>query len=139
LPIKESEMPKKQAVSAQWLLDHYDFARARFLLNNVDKDLREGPYLIAMKKSPTAGAKEGYLKLDLSAVDSTDIPLFVQRYTVLAAQEQNRFSKERLKLFALQLRGMLKMLARGGQMVTQAIEQVIEFIPEHNPTVPLKH
>lgn len=113
LPVVDVPTPKP---SADWILEHYDYARARSLLNLLPGNSREGPYFISVLKPLEwdAGAPSQYLFQDMSAVPAnTDlISWWVREFLNQAAQE--RFWEARTAgSLVLKLRTTIAALAIG--------------------------
>jgi hypothetical protein len=84
-------------LSGQWVLDNYDYARARSLLRALPGPNRDGPYILAAFRplgSAAAGAPSGpYLFQNLSSVPPHLAASWVREFLNQAAQE--RFWEER--------------------------------------------
>lgn len=117
-------------ISVDWVLEHYDYGRARALLNAIPGDLRNGPYFISTLE-PLSGRTVllgQYLYQNLSAVpaDANLIPLWVKAFLNQAAQE--RFWEEnRAEMFTLELRTTISILAEGLPEVRRALEDWIAW------------
>jgi hypothetical protein len=114
LPIK-SPLPANP--TAEWLLDNYDFARARVLLDLLPGAHNVGPYFVSVLK-PLRGAGQlsgQYLFQNLSAVpaESQDlISLWILEFMNLAAQERF-WEPKTAELLTLKLRSTISVLAAG--------------------------
>jgi hypothetical protein len=122
----DSPIPDK--VTPQWLLDRYDYARARAILAKVDSSLRKGPYLISTLK--TASEQQqitgAVLFQDLSLVPPHLVASWYEMFLNQAAQE--RFWEERrLQQIALRMRTVIAVLAIGLPEVQGALEQWIRW------------
>lgn len=120
--------PLPENVTAQWLLDHYDYARARVILSRIDATFRRGPYLLssltaAGERQPISGP---VLFQDLSSVPSHLVANWYELFLNQAAQE--RFWEEhKLRQVALRMRTIIGILAIGLPEVQGALEQWIRW------------
>jgi hypothetical protein len=82
--------PDTEAVTPEWILIHYDYARARYWMRALPGTNRAGPYLVSTLHplSQTTAAPERYLFQDLSAVPPHLVSLWVEEFLNQAAQEQ---------------------------------------------------
>ena len=117
--------------SAEWVLDHYDYARARALLDLVPRTSREGPYIVSVLKPLGSGDSiSQYLFQDFSAVpagNSDLISWWVREFLNQAAQE--RFWEPRTaESLVLRLRTTLAILATGFPMVQEGLNSWITWI-----------
>jgi hypothetical protein len=113
--------------SAQWLLEHYDYARARFLMRSL-QGTREGPYIVSSLQplSKTATLSGYYLSQDLSSVPPDLVSLWVGEFLNQAAQE--RFWTESSgKTLVLRLRTSIGILALGLPDVRKALDDWIAW------------
>jgi hypothetical protein len=92
-------------LNADWVLDHYDYARSQVLLSAIQGSHPEGPYVVS-----TAGPLSGQpsidrncLYQDLSSVPGRVIPLWLMEFTEQAAQERF-WQKRSVAHFLLKLR-----------------------------------
>jgi hypothetical protein len=126
LPI---EVPPWSAISPEWLLEQYDYARARFLLRALPGTHRDGPYIVsALKPISGTGTLSGqYLYQDLSTIPPHLVSVWVKEFLNQAAQE--RFWEERTtEQFALKLRRTVGTLALGLPDVLKASETWIAWV-----------
>jgi hypothetical protein len=128
LPLTEAPGP---APSAEWLLAHYDYARARSLLRRLDSQRRDGPYLVSVLRplgeAPPHASGARHLFQDLSAVPSHLVREWVKEFVNQAAQE--RFWEERTAAgLVLRLRLTLGVLSLGLPEVRQAVDTWIAWI-----------
>jgi hypothetical protein len=117
-------------VTASWLLEHYDYPRARVLLNLLPGDRRNGIYFISSLKPLARSNIPPYLYQDLSAVPTSPddlISWWVGEFMNQAAQEQ--FWQPRTgELFALKLRTTVAVLGVGLPEVQQALKSWISWV-----------
>jgi hypothetical protein len=112
-----------QSVSTQWMLDNYDYARARSLLRYLRGTTREGPYIVsALTPIGASGlSPDQYLFQDLSTVPPSLIATWVKEFLNQAAQE--RFWDQRTGArFALKLRLTIGVLGEGLPEVRKALD-----------------
>lgn len=122
---------------AQWVLDHYDYARARVLLRAVPEGgtHRNGPYIVSslVPLSMTSTLSPPYLYQDLSYVPSPPprlVRLWVNEFLDQTAQA--RFGEARqVRQLALKLRQAIAVIAQGLPDVLEALDRWIVWI---NPT-----
>lgn len=126
LPVDSSP---EDAISVDWVLEHYDYARARALLRFILGDNRNGPYFISALE-PLTGKKtisDQYLYQDLSTVPEELIHIWVKEFLNQAAQERF-WAKNKAKMFVLKLRTTIGVLAKGNEMVRNALKKWISWI-----------
>ncbi len=120
--------PRGPTVSAEWVLDNYDYARARALLRHVPGSHRDGPYLVSVL-TPLGGAGSSsgqYLFQDLSSVPPHLAASWVKEFLNQAAQE--RFWDERTGArLALKLRVTVGILGEGLPEVRKALDNWISW------------
>jgi len=126
LPVEASPDPNP---SADWLLEHYDYARARALLDVLPGNLREGPYIISALAPLQSVSPGQYLFQDLSAVPAKDSDLaswWVREFLSQAAQE-HYWEPKTTELFALKMRTTIAVLAVGFPEVQKALDGLISW------------
>jgi hypothetical protein len=128
LPVR-SEPPTP--VTGQWVLDNYDYARARSLLRALPGSNRDGPYILAAFRplgGATAGATSGpYLFQDLSSVPPHLGASWVREYLNQAAQE--RFWEERTAVqLAQRMRATVGIMGSGLPEVRKALDGWITWV-----------
>jgi hypothetical protein len=118
-----------EGVSAQWILDNYDYARARSLLRYLPGSNRDGPYLLSTltplgaASAPTAGPR---LFQDLSRVPPHLAASWVKAFLDQAAQERFWDERSGAKL-ALELRVTVAILGEGLPEVKKALDSWIAW------------
>jgi hypothetical protein len=113
-------------VSAQWLLDTYDYAHARFLLHSVPGDLSRGPYLVS-SLHPLGKATSGpYLVQDLSSVPPHLVSLWTGEFLNQAAQE-HFWEQGTGTMLALRMRTAIGIMAEGLPDVRKSLESWISM------------
>jgi hypothetical protein len=121
-------MPGSGAVSPQWVLDNYDYARARVLLRAVGRTGRDGPYLISSLQ-PLDGATAAtgpHLFQDLSSIPPTLATAWTREFLNQAAQQ--RFWEERTgAVLGLKMRTTIRVLATGLPDVQRSLGEWIRW------------
>jgi hypothetical protein len=116
----------------EWILDHYNYGRARSLLRFVRGAHRAGPYLISTL-SPLSGYEPfptRYLLQDLSLVpyDHPDLVFaWVQEFLQRASQPQ-RWEEMSTKQFALRLRQAIAIVATDIPEIRNTLESRITWV-----------
>lgn len=74
---------------AEWILGHYDHARAQALFRRMGRNMQRGPYIIS-SLSPLGDSKTSELLLqDQSPVPATLVELWVKEFLFQSAQEKS--------------------------------------------------
>jgi len=112
---------------AQWMLDHYDYPRARFLLRQITGDNREGPYIVSVP-APLSGPTpvSHYLWQDLSAVPAQFIRSWIKEFMNQAAQE-SFWEARSLPLLRLRIRSAIAVLAMALPDVQNSLDSYIKM------------
>lgn len=126
LPLRgESPSP---APSAEWLLENYDYDRARLLLGALKGSHRGGPYIVSTYK-PLGGVRElsgQFLYQDLSSTPPDIVVLWVKEF--LTQVEQERFWEERTVMQCiLTLRQSIAAAATGFPQVKESVDSLIAW------------
>jgi hypothetical protein len=120
--------PAPATVSPQWVLDNYDYARARVLLRAVGRDGRQGPYLLSSLQ-PLDGATAAtgpHLFQDLSSIPPTLATAWTSAFLNQAAQQ--RFWEERTaSMVGLRMRTTIRVLAMGLPEVQRSLGEWIRW------------
>lgn len=116
------------ALTAQWALDNYDYARARSLLRGLPEPNRDGPYILAAFKPVGAGAASGpYLFQNLSSVPPHLAASWVKEFLNQAAQE--RFWEEKTAVqLAQRMRATVGIMGSGLPEVKKALDGWITWV-----------
>jgi hypothetical protein len=112
----------------EWVLDHYDYDRARALIDRIDGTHQDGPYIVSVLRPlpDTRLAAVHYLYQDLSSIPPNVILLWVKEF--LAQVEQDRFWEERAtEHFVLVLRTNIARVARAWPPVHSAVTLLINW------------
>jgi len=118
--------------TSQWLLDNYDFGRARVLLDLIGGGHREGPYIIS-SLGPLSGVdalSTKYLFQDLSTVPTEPKDLvswWIREFQNQAAQV--RFWKpQSVEILALRIRTTISVLATGLPEVQKQVATWVAWV-----------
>jgi hypothetical protein len=122
-------LPPPSTISAEWILDHYNYARARYLLRTLRGSLRDGPYIISTLKPlstfKTAPAK--YLFQDMSSVPPQLIAKWVKEFINQASKERY-WEENTISHFVLVMRTRIEMASDGLSEVQKAGLNLKEMI-----------
>jgi hypothetical protein len=125
---QESKPP--DSADAGWLADHYDYARARLLLDALPGDRRDGIFLVSSLKPLSGSSGPPYLLQDLTVVP-TDPPELISWWMreFLNQTSQERFWEPKTgELMALKLRTTISVIAAGLPDVQKSISSWITWI-----------
>lgn len=114
-------------VLAEWVLDHYDYARARSLIRHLRGDNRDGPYVVSVSV-PLSERKplSDYLWQDLSGVPAQLAGSWIKEFMNQAAQE--RFWETRnLPQLRLKIRGAIAVFAMALPDVQNSLDSYIKM------------
>jgi len=111
--------------SAADVLSHYDFARARRWLDNVDqtKQLQDGPYLVTVAK-PLSATKQPFILQNLSGIPPSLVASWITAYLRQLAQ-QTAYGRTFEPSLALRMRTVLGVLALAVPDIRLALGTVI--------------
>jgi len=116
---------------AQWVLDHYNYTRARVLLRAVPAGgtHRNGPYIVSSMKSlsTTPILSPPYLYQDLSSVPARLVLLWVKEFLDQTAQQSFEDSRK-VQQVALKLRQSIAIAAKGLPDVLEALDRWIAWV-----------
>jgi hypothetical protein len=113
-------------VSAGWIVEHYDHARARSLLRFLPGANRDGPYLVSTLRPLGPDAAEQRLFQDLSNVPPHLAASWVKEFLNQAAQERFWDQRSGARL-ALKLRVTVGILGEGLPEVKKALDGWISW------------
>jgi len=121
------EAPPKTVLAA-WVLEHYNYARARVLLRALSGAHRDGPYIVSSLKplSGTTIVPGQYLYQDLSSVPPQLVSAWVKEFLNQAAQERFWEAGSAEKL-VLKLRTSIGILAMGLPDVRKGLAEWIAW------------
>jgi hypothetical protein len=122
-----TRLPPEDRPTPEWLLENYDFARARALLRLFPGDYRDGPYIISVLGLLSGDQFSGnYLYQNLSAVPPRIVLDWAKAFMNQAAKV--RFWEPRTaERLSLQLRTVVAQLAVAQPMVRGAMKELIEW------------
>jgi hypothetical protein len=116
----------KPPVSAEWLLDNYDYAHARFLLHAIPGNLSHGPYLVSSLQPLSKAPSGPYLVQDLSSVPAHLVSLWTSEFLNQAAQE-HFWEQSTGTMLALRLRTAIGIMAEGLPDVRKSLDSWISM------------
>lgn len=122
----DAEPPK--SISAEWVLQHYDYARALVLLRALPGSHKDGPYIVS-SLSPLTGKENldgGHLFQDLSSVPPHLISAWVKLFLNQASQE-HFWEQKSAAYFALKLRTGIGVLAIGLPDVQSSLKSWVSW------------
>lgn len=125
VPMSEA-VPERPALD--WLVDRYDYARAKRILGFVVAEPSPGPYLVSFLRplDRAPGADEEALVQDLSWVPPDLVTLWVAAFT--RDVRQPRFwDKEHLSSFALRMRTLVAVAAEPFGIGAKAAERYVDL------------
>ena len=111
----ETDVPGRFEV--QWILDNYDYERARFLLGSVPGIHGDGPFIVS-SNHPLEGPGHNpkpYLLEDLTTIPLSIVDFWVKQFRIQTAQE--RWDTATLSGVALRMRTAIEIAAIGMQEV----------------------
>jgi hypothetical protein len=122
----DSQPPR--SVSADWILEHYDYARSLVLLRTIPEVHRDGPYLLAALTPLTGKASlpGAYLFQDLSTVPPNLVSAWIKLFLNQAAQERFWEPKTAATL-GLRLRTAIGVMAVGLPDVQKSLHNWISW------------
>lgn len=117
--IKQLDIKQK----SEWILENYDFARAKFFLNKMDQDLLKGPYIISYNNplSRVSVIDGKYLLQDLSNVHHRVIPLWIDEF-LRQSSKAEYWDEEHLQNFTNDLRNSIAIAADGLIEIEKSLE-----------------
>lgn len=107
---------------AMWLINNYDYARARYYLNKFERELIEGPYIVSYK-IPIVQASmitNEYLIQDLSYVHHRVVSLWMDEYLKQSSKTEY-WDREYLMNFVNDLRNSIAIAADGLEDVSESL------------------
>jgi hypothetical protein len=118
------------AATPEWILDHYDYARARSVLRMLPGRTRDGPYIVSSLTALAGGdatASAPVLLQDLSAVPPHLAEAWVREFLNQTAQE--RFTEARTRdQMVVRLRLVVGILGAGLPEVRSALDNWIAWV-----------
>jgi len=101
------------SAAAEWMLQHYNYARARALLRLLPGTHNSGPYLVSQLKPLTGNSAvvQPYLWQDLSHVQPDLVQTWIREFMAQVAAPQSWDRPRAVPQFALQLRNAIAVAA----------------------------
>jgi hypothetical protein len=124
LPI-ETDVPTR--FDSQWVLDNYDYERARFLLASIPGVHGDGPFIVS-SDSPLEGpghTPKRYLLEDLTTVPLTIVEFWVKQFRIQTSQET--WDRATLSGVAVRLRTAIEIAAIGLPEVRASINGLLTW------------
>ena len=124
LPV-DSEPP--DTCTTAWVLEHFDYARARFLLASVPGIHGDGPFIVSSYK-PLQGPdtlSKPFVFEDLSSAPPDVVAFWVEQFKSQTAQQRS-WDKDSLNLLVLKLRTAIAIFATA---LPEAQKAVFQWIP----------
>ena len=117
-------------IDAAWLLKHYDYARARVLLDALPGSRKEGIYLVSCLKPLIGSSAPPYLVQDLSTVptEPPDLISWWMREFLNQASQERFWQPRTVELLTLKLRTSIALLATGLPEVRKGVDTWIAWI-----------
>jgi hypothetical protein len=114
--------------SPDWILQHYNYARALVLLRAIPGTHRNGPYIVSASKplSNQSGSPERYIFQDLSIVPPHLVGAWIKLFLNQAAQE-HFWESQSMEAFVLKLRTSIGILAIGLPQVQNSLDALIAW------------
>lgn len=123
-------LPQNKAPSPEWLLENYDYARARKILSSISGEYRsDGPYIISHLKplSNIRQSPEMHLYQDLSMIMPKVIKGYAKEFLNQAAQERH-WEERTVRQLTLKLQNIIVVMAQGVGPVTEGIKDIKQII-----------
>jgi hypothetical protein len=114
---------------AEWIMDNYDFARAKRILDSLDAVSGDGPFLLASLSPLSSGVRSntnGFMT-DLGNASAATAELWTRHFIAVSCipQQWNRASLERAML---EVRDYIGTIAMAGTPVITAVDTVVAWI-----------
>lgn len=125
LPLTEEPPPDP---SAEWVLDHYDFARAFWLLGKVKTGLNNGPYIISVAQPLTTSESPigHHLFFDLSYAPTNVVPYCVKGF-MNQATEEDFWEPDKADRWLLRLRTSIAIAATAVPDISGSLKEWIKW------------
>lgn len=122
-------LPPPSDPTAEWILDHYNYARARSLLRTLRGSLRDGPYIISTLKplNTFKTSPDKYLFQDMSSVPPHLISAWVKEFINQAAKERY-WEEATARRLVLALRDTIGIISSGVPEVQKALKENIDWL-----------
>ena len=116
-------------VAGSWVLQHYDYARARAMLSRLPREHRDGPYVISLLTpfDIKGTLARPYLFQDQSLIPPRLVALWVREFLQQAAQERF-WEKRSLQHMVLRIRTAVGVLSEGLSDVRKSLAGWTELV-----------
>jgi hypothetical protein len=106
-----------------WILDNYDYARARYFLNKIDPELLKGPYIISYEKplSKVTKLKTKFLFQNMSNVEPELISLWIDEF-LKQSSKVKYWDEKHLNNFTNDLRNLIAIAAEGLDKISKSLK-----------------
>jgi hypothetical protein len=115
--------------AAQWVVEHYNYARARAVLATVPGEHRDGPYIVSYRL-PLTGSPllaSGYLLQDLSHAQPSLAGAWVKTFLTEASNEDYA-QPATLRRVAVELRNAVALVAKQWPEVRASVDEAINWV-----------
>lgn len=108
---------------SEWIIENYDYAKARYFINKLDPELLKGPYIISYKKplSKVSELKTKYLFQNMSNVEPELITLWIDEF-LKQSSKAKYWDEEHLNNFTNDLRNTIAIAAEGLDKVAKSLK-----------------
>jgi hypothetical protein len=122
--------------TAEWIVTFYDFARARRILDLVDRPLRDGPYLMA-SLLPLSSGIAGNLAIleDLTFATDDTAPLWARHFVKVSCTPQ-LWNRASLAVAALRMRDFVSLAAVASRPVVRAVDVILAWLKPKKGGIP---
>jgi hypothetical protein len=124
-----TQRPSMSRPPVDWVLENYDYARARALLGKLTKPHMKGPYIVSHLETPLSDTRDVnlYLDQDLSSVPPRLIALWVKEFEMRVSTDRS-WGEQVVIDFALNLRKAIELVAEEQQVVLAAVPRLIDVV-----------
>jgi Carboxypeptidase regulatory-like domain len=124
-----SRRPPAHGPNTDWVLDHYEFPRARVLLNMVPGATQNGPYIISSSTplSHSPALPEHYLFQDMSDVPPALAGMWEERFEAQASKP-DFWKPDTRAQWVLELRTLIAQAAHAGRYLPGSRAEILEFL-----------
>ena len=127
LPVNAMPSETDIKLLARWVLDHYDYARARSLIRGFSGDNREGPYIVSVSAPLSNQAPlSNVLWQDLSTIPAQLAGSWVKEFMNQAAQE-HFWETRSLPQLRLKIRTVIAVLSMAWPEVRNSLDSYIKL------------
>jgi len=128
---ESSQSGQADAGTSEWVLEHYDYARARYLLSRLSGRHARGPYLVSTFSplSGKAGVIEKTLRQDLSPVPGNrpDLTRAWVREFLERAGQPRLWDEQGMEAFVQKLRLAIAVVGESVDSIRGAMETLIKW------------